>query len=113
MVISVMKLAQITLVFIIIAMMCIVAAALPNLDYLTEDDCRNCHGDEYGNTQSLHHMNPDFSKCTYCHTFPLKEGWRSCDNCHGDFDHHENAKGRCAECHDKQHNKQHKKGSKH
>jgi len=117
-VISIMKLAQITLALFFIALMCIIVAALPDLGYLTEDDCRECHGDSSnsGKVTAFHHflIKTEEYKCMDCHTLPFKEGWRSCDNCHMDFDHHEDAQGRCADCHDeKQKKKQSKKGRKH
>jgi len=97
-----MKFDKIIIALIIIALMCIIATALPNLDHLTEDDCRECHGNGEGNTQAVHHTKGDLTKCKSCHIFPLKDDFRSCYNCHKDFDHHDGAQGICAECHDKQ-----------
>ncbi|MCG7849837.1 MAG: hypothetical protein MIO93_11770 [ANME-2 cluster archaeon] len=96
----IMKLVQIIFVLLLTSIICHLAAAAPNLDYLTIDDCRSCHGDEDGNTIELHHESEE--NCLFCHTsFPdFLDGWRNCDNCHADFDHHEDAKRRCSDCHD-------------
>ncbi|MCD4845193.1 MAG: hypothetical protein K8R25_11975 [Methanosarcinales archaeon] len=95
-----MKFNKILIALIIMALMCIIATALPNLDHLTEEDCRECHGNEKGKTVAVHHESGDFSKCKSCHIFPLKNDFRSCFNCHVDFDHHDGAQGRCADCHE-------------
>lgn len=78
---------------IVLALMCISVNAAPNLDYLTESQCRNCHG----NTATIHHVYPD---CLSCHTLPSVDGWQDCNNCHTNSDHHDDAAGRCANCHD-------------
>lgn len=99
-----MKLVQIIFVLLLTSIICHLAAAIPNLDYLTIDDCRSCHGDKDGYTVKLHHKSEVFSKepCLFCHTsFPsFPDGWRNCYNCHADFDHHEDARGICSDCHD-------------
>ncbi len=100
-----MKLSQITFVLLLTLIICYVAAAAPNLDYLTEDDCRVCHGDEDGKTITLHHEHVELF-CVDCH-IQYSEGWRDCYNCHTDFDHHEDAEGRCSDCHDDKQKKEH------
>ncbi len=94
-----MKLFKIISVLLLTSVICYLTAAAPNLDYLTEDECRGCHGDGSGNTKSLHHQLSDLN-CKYCHIFPLADGWRSCDYCHVDFNHHDDVEGRCSDCHD-------------
>lgn len=113
-----MKLVQIIFVLLLTSIICHLAAAAPNLNYLTIDDCRSCHGDEDRNTYKLHHESEVFlnENCRFCHksfpSFPI--GWRNCDNCHADFDHHEDAEKRCSDCHDdKQQKRQHQTGLKH
>ena len=98
----IMKLVQITLVLFLTSIICCLAAAAPNLDYLTLDDCRSCHADEDGKTTELHHKHEEYlnDNCLVCHTFPFPDDWQDCDNCHADFDHHEDAKGICSDCHD-------------
>ena len=100
----IMKLIRITLVLFLMLIICHLAVAAPNLDYLTINDCRSCHGDEDGNTDKLHHESKD---CEFCHTSFLDDFVRNCDNCHADFNHHEGAERRCSDCHDdKQHKRQ-------
>ena len=96
-----MKLVQIIFVLLLTLIICNLAAAAPNLDYLTIDDCRSCHGDENGNTVELHHELEENinNNCKFCHT-SFADGWRNCDNCHADFNHHEDAERRCSDCHD-------------
>ncbi len=92
-----MKLIKVIFVLLSTSVICYLAAAAPNLDYLTEDDCRGCHGDGNGNTILLHHQYQD---CLYCHDMPLPDDWHNCYNCHVDFNHHDDARGRCSDCHD-------------
>ena len=108
-----MKLVQIVFVLLLTLIICHLVAAAPNLDYLTIDDCRGCHDDEDESTFYLHHEPEDFLdedfNCRICHTSleSRPAGWqKNCYNCHVDFDHHEDAKGRCSDCHDDKQKKQ-------
>ena len=98
-----MKLVQIIFVLLLTSIICHLAAAIPNLDYLTIDDCRRCHGDDDDeSTGDFHHKSETFlnENCIFCHT-SLESGWqKNCFNCHVDFDHHEDARRRCSDCHD-------------
>jgi hypothetical protein len=94
-----MKLIKIISLLFLTSIVCYLAAAAPDLDYLTVDDCRACHGDGNGNTEVLHHQYYDLG-CVYCHDMPLPDDWRNCYDCHADFDHHEDAGGKCSDCHD-------------
>ena len=104
-----MKLVRTITALLLVALMCCVAASLPDAeDGMTTDDCRNCHGDEQGSTYAIHHA---AVSCVDggCH-IDSQGNWvdfRNCYSCHADFSHHDDANGRCADCHD---DKQQRKG---
>lgn len=78
---------------------CIVGASGAPTLYLTEDQCRVCHGNEVGSTSLLHHS-IDLT-CSGCHVGLIyPEDWRNCNNCHNNFDHHDNVNRNCGSCHD-------------
>lgn len=91
-----MKLVRTMTALLLVALICCIAAALPDAeDGLTTDDCHNCHGDTIG----MHHVTVN---CVGCH-IDQRGVWvdfRNCSSCHADFNHHDDANGRCADCHD-------------
>jgi len=105
-----MKTTTIVAMLVITSLVCSGAMAARGLEYLTTDDCIDCHGTN-GNTIDLHHSHEAFSNedCTYCHTdLSCLPGWNECYNCHRSFDHHDkDAQYNCNDCHE---DKQKQKG---
>jgi len=97
-----MKTTTIVAMLAIVSLASYVVSAAPSLDYLTTDNCIDCHGTN-GNTIYLHHTCEAFlnNNCMYCHTdLSFPPGWNECYNCHADFDHHEDAQHKCNDCHE-------------
>lgn len=95
----------------IVLVCCIVGASgAPTLN-LTEERCRNCHGNEVGSTSLLHHSIT--LTCQECHIGLIyPDDWRNCNNCHIDFDHHNDVQGGCGSCHDDKQKRYNKVGAK-
>lgn len=99
-----MKSIQVLIVLSLTLSMCCLVAGVPDITGLTTEECLVCHADERGNTVKIHHETYDAvnNLCTVnCHQdMSLPDGWRECNYCHIDFNHHEDVQGRCSDCHE-------------
>ena len=101
-----MKLVRTITALLLVALMCYVAASLPDTedsmttDSMTTNDCRNCHGDEKGSTVAIHHGTAGCAGgCHIDSQGVWVKDFRNCYSCHVDFSHHDDAKDRCTDCH--------------
>lgn len=86
-------------IVVLVLLWCSVANAVPDTGYMTDDQCRACHGDSLTSYRNHH----DLFCGTFCHTEYVTIYNITCDYCHraDDVFSHVNKTddNECAECH--------------